>query len=79
MQTLELDAESDRILQAFRECVHRLAPPDGAICFEWLRPVYRELFGSDLHQSKLIALSNRGLLGKNDSTRAGARRYYTLA
>jgi hypothetical protein len=79
MQMIEVDAESDRILQAFRECVRRLAPPDGAICFEWLRPVYRELFGIDLHPSKLIALANRGLLRRNDSTRGGARRYYTSA
>lgn len=74
-----MHVESDRILQAFRECVRRLAPPDGAICFEWMRPVYRELFGGELHQSKLNALANRGLLCRNDSTRGGNRRYYTLA
>lgn len=71
--------ESDRIVQAFRECVRRLGPPDGAICFEWLRPIYRELFGGDLHPSKLIALANRGLLCRDDLTRGGGRRYYTLA
>ena len=79
MPMLELDAELERVLWACREGAIRFPTPDGSICFEWLRPIFRQEFKSDFHQSKLGLLAKRGLLRENDSTRNGKRRYYTLA
>ena len=79
MQTLELDAELERVWWACRECARRFPTPDGSICYTWVLTVFREEFTCDFHQSKLGSLAKRGLLRGDDSTRTGHRRYYALA
>lgn len=78
---IELAPELQRVLWACLQCVRQSPNPelDQSLCFSWVAPIFRKAFGCDFHQSRLQLLVASGLLRQSDSTRAGNRRYYTIA
>ena len=55
------------------------APPaERTVCYSWVEPKCRELFGTTFHQSVLEKLAESGHLSKADASRAGRRRYYKV-
>lgn len=55
------------------------APPDKrAICYSWVVPVYKDRFGTKFHHSRLRRLAELGFLTRDDTSRAGRRRYYRI-
>jgi len=50
-----------------------------SICYKWVLPLYGQRFGGRFHQSRLARLAKLGFLRPDQQSRAGHRRYYTLA
>ena len=72
--------EVRRILWACYDYWKQIELPEAqrAICYSWVIDRYRSKFGGTFHQSALGELAKLGYLTKDDSTRAGSRRYYRL-
>ncbi len=54
-------------------------PEQRAICYTWGIAPYREMFGTEFHQSKLYWLTKLGFLIQEETARGGGRRYYRIA
>jgi len=77
---IEFDSELQRIIWACYEYwKNEILPPDNrSICFSWVLRLYTKRFGGKFHQSKLRELVRLGVLEKDDTSRAGKRRYYRI-
>jgi hypothetical protein len=71
----KLNADHLRLLEV---CMNYPKGESGSFCGEWIMHACQRQ-GVPFHQAWLTKLTNVGLLVKEDTSRAGHRRYYHLA
>jgi hypothetical protein len=81
MNSQILPADLNQVLCAYYEYWHTIDLPEHEreVCYTWILPVYRRMFGGSFHQSKLQRLVDLAFLIPGYSARGGNRRYYRLA
>jgi len=76
-----LPEDLKNVLAAYYEYWSNIDQPTDQrqVCFSWIEPIHRRMFGDTFHNTKLQRLVDLGILTLGDTARGGSRRYYRLA